>query len=247
VNFPELVRGRFLARRQRFFVDVELEDGSRVTAHCANTGTLRSVLEPAPEVWLSRAREGRLLPFTWEVAVLADGTRVYVNPAGANGLVVEALERGAIAELRGYDVLRTEVPYGEASRIDILLSGAPREAYVEVKNVTLGLGEGRAAFPDAVTTRGARHLEELSRVVAAGARGVLLFCVARSDARSVEAAEHIDAAYAAALRRAAAAGVEVLAYGGELDSRGFWLTRPVPVVGLPSRDLRSRGLPSRRR
>lgn len=228
MDFPELEFGTLIKRYKRFLADVRLDSGELVTAHCANPGSMKSVLEPLPRVWLSRARPGRKLPYTWEVAELGD-TRIYVNPVGANRVVADALEAGTIAELSGYDVIRPEVKYGTGSRIDFLLSGNSGTAYVEVKNVTLGLGEGRAAFPDSVTTRGTKHLYELAEVKEQGHRAVLLFCVSRSDATSVEAAADIDPVYARALAEVSARGVEVLAYGGDISPRGFRLNRSLPV------------------
>lgn len=231
MDFPELVTGQLVKRYKRFLADVRLDSGELVTAHCANPGSMKSLLEPAPRVWLSRARPGRKLAYTWEVAEWPEA-RVYVNPVGANRVVLEALEHGAIPELHGYDIVRPEVKYGTASRIDFLLSGRPGRAYVEVKNATMGLGAGRCAFPDSVTARGTKHLQELARVAESGDRAVLLFCVARSDAVSVEAAADIDPVYAETLREVKKSGVEVLAYSGAIEKAGFTLSRSVPVLGL---------------
>lgn len=233
----ELVEGELLRRYQRFFADVKLADGSVVVAHCANTGSMATCLEPGTRAWLTRAREGRKLAFTWEVAELGK-TRIYVNPAGANALVAEAITNETIEELVGYASLRREVRYGTGSRIDLLLEGEGAACYVEVKNVTLRVGARRAAFPDAVTTRGTRHLQELTRVVESGERAVALFCVARTDCDTFEPADHIDPVYAATLRRAAAAGVEMLAYRVSIDRRGVRLGRRVPVL-VDGRELRA--------
>lgn len=221
-----------MRRYKRFLAEVQLDDGSVVTAHCANPGSMMSLLEPRPRVWLSRARAGRKLPYTWEVAEMGNA-RVYVNPAGANRVVLSAIRAHAIEELRGYDILHSEVKQG-SSRIDFLLTGAPGRLFVEVKNVTLGLGAGRSAFPDSVTSRGTRHLHELREVARAGDRAVLLFCVARTDALSVEAAQEVDPVYARTLRQVSRQGVEVLAYGGPITEAGFTLSRRIPVVGLDS-------------
>ena len=229
MDFPELVYGRLIKRYKRFFVDVELEDGQLVTAHCANTGSMKSILDPAPRCWLSRARPGRKLAYTWEVAEQGD-TRIYVNPAGANRVVAEALQRGVVEELRGYDVIQPEVKYGTGSRVDFVLSGARGRAFVEVKNVTLGYGDGRVAFPDAVTERGTKHLRELCEIAKSGERAVLLFCVSRTDALTVHAASEIDALYAATLAEVARSGVEILAYGGAVTPGGFTLAQKLPVV-----------------
>ncbi len=228
MQFPPFVDGVLIKRYKRFLADVRLETGELVTAHCANPGSMKSVLEPAPRCWLSRAKPGRKLPFTWEVAEQGD-TRIYVNPVGANRVVLDALQSGVIEELRGYESIRPEVKYGTGSRIDFLLSGASGNAYVEVKNVTLGYGDGRVAFPDSVTVRGTRHLLELAEVARQGHRAVLLFCVSRTDAKSVHAAAEIDPTYAATLSRVAKEGVEVLAYGGPIERTGFSLSKRLPV------------------
>lgn len=229
MDFPELVCGQLIRRYKRFFVDVKLDDGQVVTAHCANSGSMKSILDPPPRCWLSRARPGRKLAFTWEVAEQGE-TRIYVNPASANRVVVEALQSGVIEELQGYDVIQPEVKYGNGSRVDFVLSGSPGRAFVEVKNVTLGYGDGRVAFPDAVTERGTKHLRELREVAARGERAVLVYCVSRTDALSVHAASEIDAVYAATLADVARSGVEILAYGGQITPAGFTLTKRIPVL-----------------
>jgi sugar fermentation stimulation protein A len=152
-----------------------------------------------------------------------------VNPQAANRVVGEALVRGGVAELQNFGTLKSEVRFGAHTRFDFVLERGPAQCFVEVKNVTLGLGNGRAAFPDSVTERGARHLQELIRVVEGGQRAVLLFCVSRSDARSAEPASDIDPNYARWLVRAHEAGVEVLAYKCRITQRGVWLDRPLPV------------------
>jgi len=231
VDFPPLVFGQLIKRYKRFLADVELDSGELVTAHCANPGSMKSILEPAPRVWLSRARPGRKLAYTWEVADHGD-FQIYVNPVAANRVALEAIENGVIEELTGYDVIQPEVKYGTGSRIDALLTGTPGKAYVEVKNATLSLGHGRVAFPDSVTARGTKHLRELMEVVRAGDRGVMLFCCSRTDALSVEAASEIDPVYAQTLREASQAGVEIFAYGGDITVEGFSLSRKIPVLGL---------------
>lgn len=235
-----LIIGRFLRRYQRFFADVEVPDRGVVVAHCANTGSMKTCLEPGTLAWLSEARPGRKLAYTWEVAE-RDGVRIYVNPAGANGLVTEAIQGQRIPELRGYERLRREVKYGQASRVDFLLegrapelagteSGTPHDScYVEVKNVTMDGSGGRAAFPDAVTERGRRHIEELEGRTAEGHRAVLFFCIARTDAELFVPADAIDPAYGKALRRAYARGVEVLAYRVAITPEGVELTTSIPV------------------
>jgi sugar fermentation stimulation protein A len=181
-------------------------------------------------VWLSESdRPGRSLRFTWELVEGDAGGLVCVNTARANPLVAEALARGAVSELAGWGRTRREVRFGERSRVDFLLQRGDRLCYLEVKSVTLDLGRRVAGFPDSVTERGRRHLEELMAMAAAGHRAVLLFAVNRSGARAVRPADDIDPRYGEALRRAARSGVEVLAYASRLTTTGMSLARALPV------------------
>ena len=175
-----LFHGTLIRRYKRFLADVELDDGSQVTAHTPNTGSMQGCARPVSRVVLSlSANLNRKYPHSWEL-VHTDGVWVGINTMLPNRLAREGIENGTIAELAGYQAIRAEVPYGEGSRIDLLLSGAPGKCYVEVKNVTLVEG-GCALFPDAVTTRGQKHLRELMEVVRQGHRGVNLFVVQRGD------------------------------------------------------------------
>jgi len=228
-----LVEGILVQRYKRFFADVEVAAGRGrrqvVTAHCANPGSMRTCAEPGGRVWLLPAPGAkRKLPWTWELAETG-GALVCVNTARGNQLVAEALAAGAIAELRGYDEIRREVTVGD-SRIDFGLERAGERCFVEVKTATMDAGGGTTAFPDAVTSRGARHVDELAALRRDGHRAVLLFCVARADAARVRPAAEIDPTYAQALRRAAAEGVEVLAYVCDIDTAGLRVARRIEVV-----------------
>jgi len=214
-----LIPGRLVRRYKRFLADVTLEDGTTVTAHCANTGSMLGCDRPGSRVLLSEANNpARKLRYTWEL-VRVGRAWVGINTARANGIVAEAVQAGQIPELTGHTGLRREVPYGKNSRIDILLTGGPGPTYVEVKNTTLAEG-GTARFPDAVTERGRKHMEELARVVRGGAKAAVVFLVHRSDARRFCPADDIDPAYGKALRRAATAGVMVLPYGASAGAEG---------------------------
>lgn len=215
---PPLERGVFLRRYKRFFAEVGLPDGEMLTLHCANTGSMRNCQVSGTPCWFSRTADPRRkLPGTLEIVTTGDGRLAGVNTGRANRLVEEAITAGRIEALRGYEGVRREVRYGEEnSRIDFLLEGRSAPCYVEVKSVTLSLGDSRAAFPDAITRRGAKHLRELEAMVAAGARAVLLFCVQLSAIDTVVPAEDIDPDYARALRQARSRGVEVLAWGCRL-------------------------------
>jgi len=214
MRFPEpLVPGRLLRRYKRFLADVRLEDGQEVTAHCANPGSMLGLAEPDARVWLSPARNPeRKLRYTWEL-VEAAGALVGINTGHPNGLVAEAIAAGLVPELAGYDGLRREVRYGLNSRVDILLAGAGRpDCYVEVKNVHMMRGGQLAEFPDSVTKRGAKHLDELARMVADGHRAIIFFLVQRADCRRLGLAGDIDPGYAEAFARGTSQGVEALCY-----------------------------------
>lgn len=221
-----------MQRYKRFLADVRLADGSVITAHTPNTGSMLGCAEPGSRVWL-RAVDNptRKYPYAWEMVENSAGIMIGINTGLVNRLVAEAITGGVIPALQGYDSLRQEVRYGsENSRIDLLLEAAGRpRCYVEIKNVTAVGADGTAFFPDAVTARGSKHLRELMQVVAEGGRGVLLFCVQRSDAHAVRPADEIDVRYGQTLREAMAAGVEALACRATVTPRAVVLDTMLPV------------------
>lgn len=207
-----LVLGRIRRRYQRFLAEVERVDGAVVTAHCTNTGTMRTCWEPGDRVLLEpAANPNRKLPFTWLACERGPGNWIGVETGIPNRVVAEAARRDAVPGLPGLAEIRTEVRYGqERSRIDVWARDQKgREVFIEVKNSTLKAGS-RCTFPDAVTERGAKHLRELQAMVAQGHRAAIAFFVHRSDVVAFEAARDIDPVYAAELDCAAAAGVLVL-------------------------------------
>lgn len=206
-----------LKRYKRFLTDIRLPDGTGLTAHCPNTGSMKNCVLPDSPCWYSVSEsKTRKYPQTLEIVTTPGGHLAGINTARTNELVEQALRGQVIAELRGYQTLRREVVYGsEKSRIDFLLSDNNDDArlcYLEVKNVTLMEAEGEGFFPDAVSERGSKHLRELMVMVGQGHRAVLLFCVQHTGIKSVRAAAHIDTVYATTLRAARAVGVEVIAY-----------------------------------
>jgi sugar fermentation stimulation protein A len=224
-----LYRGKLIRRYQRFLADVLLEGGNVVTAHCPNSGSMRGCADPESPVLLSRSdNPKRKLPFTWEL-VMVRGAWVGINTMHPNRLVQEAVALNKVPELAGFPNIRTEVPYGTRSRIDLLLSNSSGQCHVEVKNVTLVDGDA-ALFPDSVTTRGQKHLLELMRVVQNGGRGVIFFVVQRGDASCVSPADGIDPEYGRLLRLAVENGVEALAYQAHVAPEEIYLVRPLPVV-----------------
>ena len=231
MKFTEtLLRGRLVRRYKRFLADIELESKEVITAHCANSGSMLGCDSPGSEVVLSvSTNPKRKLAHTWEL-VRVGSAWVGINTMRPNAIVEEGIRSGAVPELAAYRSLRREVPYGDSSRIDLLLEdgGNPDRCYVEVKNVTLA-EDDLALFPDAVTTRGAKHLAELASMVEQGNRAVMFYLVNRTDCNAMALAEIIDPDYAAAFDTAVAAGVEVMAYRTAIEATGIELETAVPV------------------
>ncbi len=229
---PTLEQGRLLKRYKRFLADIQTTSGELLTIHCPNTGSMFNCMQDGGRVWFSRSNDPkRKLPGTWELSETPQGRLACVNTGRANALVEEALRAGVIGELAGFTALRREVPYGEErSRIDFRLDYPAGPAFVEVKSVTLGFADSNvAAFPDAVTARGAKHLRELAALARNGVRAVQLYCVNLSGIEAVRPAVEIDPAYAQGLREAKAAGVEVLAYGVEISPLQIRLVKRLEV------------------
>jgi sugar fermentation stimulation protein A len=228
ITWPQLTKGTLIRRYKRFMADVELENGRIITAHCPNSGRMLGCSEPGRTVFLSQSdNKSRKFPYTWEI-IHMPGTLVVVNTLRANQAAKAAIERGLIPELSGYSDMRSEVRIGEHSRIDLLLEGDHvRPTLVEVKSATYA-AHGRVMFPDAVTTRGLKHLKELQRSLALGYRCVMFFLVQRMDAHFFTPAVHIDPAYAQGLHMARGKGVEVLVYGTEITHVGMALGPKIP-------------------
>jgi sugar fermentation stimulation protein A len=234
---PPLQSGRLIRRYKRFLADIRLRDGTEMTIHCPNTGSMKNCASPGDEVWYSvSSNDKRKYPCTWELTRTHRGHYIGINTGNANKLVKAAIETDFIDELRGYASVKPEVKYGnENSRVDLLLAGhAERpDCYVEVKSVTLlesPVTRGVGFFPDAISARGARHLRELAEIVSLGQRGVLFYCVQHSGIAEVRPATHIDREYADTLAQAVKQGVEVIAYKARMSPRGLKLAKPVPVV-----------------
>jgi len=230
LSWPELFRGTLVKRYKRFLADVQLDKGGMVTAHCPNSGTMRACSDPGRPVYLSyHDNPKRKLKFTWEIIHMPDSL-VGVNTMVPNRLVKQSIEDGLVKELTGYDRVRAEVKTSDGSRLDLLLEKEDgRNCFVEIKNCTLV--EGRVArFPDAVTTRGRKHLEELQRLVREGNRGVMVFLVQRMDADSFRPADEIDPAYGEELRKAHQNGVEILVYDVFINLHTICLNRALPFI-----------------
>ena len=226
--WPPLIAGTLVKRYKRFLADVRLKNNRTVTAHCPNSGAMLTCNEPGRTVYLSRHDQpGRKLKYTWELIDMP-GSLVGVNTQVPNRLVAKAVAAGVVEPLANYAAITPEVKVGQHSRLDLMLTDDHRPpCYVEIKNCTL-VADGAACFPDAVTARGKKHLEELSALVRDGHRCAMFFLIQRMDAVFFRPADHIDPAYGKALRSAVDRGVEILAWDVAIDLRQITLNRPVP-------------------
>ncbi len=230
LKWPKLVRGTLVKRYKRFLADVRLDNGKMVTAHCPNTGSMKGCSESGQPVYLSlHDNPRRKLKYTWELIEMPTSL-VGVNTLVPNRLVFQSAEAGLISELAGYEVVEREVKIGSNSRIDLRLSNCRKDrCYVEIKNCTL-VENGVALFPDAVTSRGLKHLKELETLVRSGCRCVMFYFIQRMDARVFKPADHIDPAYGKGLQRAVNRGVEILIYDVCVDLTGIKLNRRIPFT-----------------
>ncbi|MEZ6016038.1 MAG: DNA/RNA nuclease SfsA [Planctomycetota bacterium] len=235
IDSPVLT-GHLLRRYKRFLADVELEydvadigrAGDIVVAHCPNTGSLLGCLPPRARCVLRDSQDPKRKLRTTLQTVEVEGTWVNVDTSLPNAVVTEAVALGQIPALTGFERAKREVKYGAQSRIDLLLEG-PGRCYVEVKSTTLVV-DGEARFPDAVTERGRKHLDELTAMVAEGHRAVIFFHVSRADATRFAPADDIDPAYGVALRHARSRGVEVMAWTTRVAPTELTLARPLPLA-----------------
>ncbi len=228
-----LVSATLVKRYKRFLADVILENGDEITVHCANTGAMTGCAEPESKIWLYKSDNlKRKYAFSWELVELADPKGfICINTARPNQVVEQGLLAKKIPELAQYDSVRREVKYGEGSRVDFLLTHPGfSDVYLEVKSVTLHLEADLGAFPDAVTTRGQKHLQELMTIKQTGARAVLLFCVMHSKIKRVTVADHIDKKYADLLHEAITAGVEVYCYSVDMSQESLTLKDELELV-----------------
>ncbi len=241
-----LVPGRLIRRYKRFLADVVLEDsGIEVVAHCPNPGSMMGLQDPDTRVWLEPNDDPKKkLKYGWRLSELPGDHWAGIDTAVPNRVIKEALLARSIPHLADYGAVRPEVKYGTGSRVDFLLSepGLP-DAYVEVKNVHLRRDGDWAEFPDSVTTRGARHLQELTRMVADGHRAVMLYLVQRTDCARLRLAGDLDPAYAAAFDAARGAGVEMICHGTKIDRHGVEIASAFPVDPSPQGSMPNLAIP----
>jgi len=223
-----LIHGKLIKRYKRFLADIKLDSGEIVMAHCTNSGSMKTCIEEGAEVYLTHVDDPkRKTKYTWEM-IQINGDWVGINTGIPNVLVFEAVSDHKIEGLASYSEVRREVKF-EDSRFDVFAKNEQETCFIEVKNVSMKVGE-YARFPDAVTSRGKKHLETLMRVKASGMRAVMFYVIQRSDVSVFAPAFEIDPNYADALRKAVESGVEVFAYQAEVKPEGIELVKRLPVV-----------------
>jgi sugar fermentation stimulation protein A len=227
-----LVPATLIRRYKRFLADIRLEDGREVTAHCANPGSMMGLATAGMRIWVEPNDDPRKkLGYGWRLVDHENGHFTGVDTSLPNKAMKAALMAREIPELARYETVLPEQKYGTGSRIDFLLKGAGlKDAYVEVKSVTLSRQPGLAEFPDSVTARGTKHLHELVEMTHQGHRAVMLYLIQRTDCDAMTLAADIDPSYAAAFAQARAAGVEAIAYDTVITPEAITIGRARPVT-----------------
>ena len=234
---PPLQQGKLIKRYRRFLTDIETQSGEVITIHCPNTGSMLNCLQENSPAWYEVSKDpNRKTKGTWVIATTPFNRLANVNTHLANRLIEEALDNGTIDLGMPYQKLQREVKYGnENSRIDIRLTHQTEKgeafSYIEIKSVTLGFEDSDiAAFPDAITTRGTKHLRELTELAKNGINAVLIYCVNLEGIKGVRPADEIDAEYGKALRVAIKNGVKVLAYATSITPDEIKVTHEIPLI-----------------
>lgn len=224
-----LQKATLVKRYKRFLADVITDKGEKITVHCPNSGSMRGCATPGSNVMLSTSpNPKRKYPQGLEM-VQEGNTWIGINTMLTNGIVAEAIMDGRVQELQNIEKLTREVKTSKSSRLDLLLERGDEKIYVEIKNCSL-LEDGWAMFPDAVTVRGTKHLNELAMLVEQGHQGVLFFCIQRNDADKFKPAAHIDPLYAKTLSEVAQKGVQVLVYQAEVTPESIEITKAIPII-----------------
>jgi sugar fermentation stimulation protein A len=229
MHFPNPLQAATLVRRyKRFLADVITDEGEELTVHCPNSGSMRGCSTPGSRVMLSISLNPKR-KYSQTLEMVREGeTWIGVNTMLTNTLVAEAIMDGRVEELMGIEKLTREVKTSKSSRLDLLLERGDEKIYVEIKNCSLA-ENGWAMFPDAVTARGTKHLNELALLVANGYQGVLFFCIQRTDVERFKPAADIDPLYAETLSKVAKKGVLVLAYQAEVTPESIEIKKFIPV------------------
>ena len=227
MNFEnKLISGLFVKRYKRFFVDIKINN-KIITAHCPNTGSMYGLLKKGNKVWISKSNNpNRKLKYTLEI-IEDKNSKVGVNTHSTNKIVHHALQNNLIDEFDNVSEIKTEIKFGLNTRFDFLVSNKKQKAFIEVKNVTLSRDKALAEFPDAVTTRGLKHINELIKASKENYKVFLLYLIQRNDCKSFTIAKDIDPNYANALSKAIKNNLKILCYDCKFSSKGIKLNNKI--------------------
>ena len=230
MNFEDkLISGQFIKRYKRFFVDVKI-DGKIITAHCPNTGSMYGLLKKGNKVWLTKSNNpNRKLKYTLQI-ILDKKTKVGVNTHLTNKIVLEALQNNLIKEFDKKIEIKPETKFGTNTRFDFLVTKNDLKSFIEVKNVTLSRKKGIAEFPDAVTSRGLKHIRELIKANEKGYKIYILYLIQRNDCKSFKIAEDIDPEYSDSLSKAVKKNLNVLCFDCKFSPKGIKLNQKVKFI-----------------
>ena len=229
MNFEnKLISGLFLKRYKRFFVDIKINN-KIITAHCPNTGSMYGLLKKGNKVWISKSNNpNRKLKYTLEI-IEDKNSKVGVNTHSTNKIVHHALQNNLIKEFKNISEIKPEIKFGLNTRFDFLVSNKKHKAFLEVKNVTLSRVKSLAEFPDAVTTRGLKHINELLKASKKNYKIFILYLIQRDDCKSFTVAEDIDPNYATALKKAINNKLKILCYDCKFSSKGIKLNKKMNI------------------
>ena len=227
MNFKKkLISGELIKRYKRFFLDVKI-DNKTVTAHCPNTGSMMGLLEKGNKVWLSKSdNPKRKLKYTLQV-IESNGSKVGVNTHLTNKIALDAIYKSKIQNFKNYNFVKQEIKFGNNTRFDFLLTKKNKKIFIEVKNVTLSRQKGIAEFPDAITSRGQKHIQELLNANKQGYNIYLLFVIQRDDCNKLKIAKDIDPKYCDLLTKAVKKNLNILCYDCKFSTKGIKLNRKV--------------------
>ena len=223
-----LISGEFIKRYKRFFVDVKIAN-KIVTAHCPNTGSMMGLLKKGNRVWISKSNNPkRKLKYTIEI-IEDQKSKVGINTHLTNSIVFDGLNNSVIKDFRNLDLIKQEVKFNENTRFDFLVTEKKKKSFIEVKNVTLSRQKGIAEFPDAVTTRGLKHIKELMKAKKIGYEIYLFFVIQREDCNVFQLAKDIDPEYCKFLKKAVKKNLNIICYDCKFTPKGIKLNRKIKL------------------
>ena len=230
MNFEnKLISGVLIKRYKRFFVDIKM-NSETVVAHCPNTGSMLGLLKEGNKVWLTKSNNpNRKLKYTLQI-IQNNGVKIGVNTHLTNKIFLEALENNLVKELHKDIVIKSEVKFGENTRFDFLITSKNYKAFIEVKNVTLSRKQGTAEFPDSVTSRGAKHINELIKASKNGYKIYLAYVIQREDCKKFEIASDIDLEYYRLLSKALKKKLNILCYDCKFSLKGIKLNNKIKYI-----------------